>query len=77
MVWIGRIVHLYVALASRRVCEQRPHGRLGRVIDAARLALTFGLATASFYLIELPIRERRRLDAFSRACLTTPRSLRS
>ena len=61
MVWIGRISYgLYlwhwpidVFVSSART------GLAGVPLTVLRLTVTFAIATASFYLVELPIRERR------------------
>ena len=61
MQWIGRVSYgLY--LWHWPVCvflTPASTGLAGWEVDIARLALTFGLATVSFYVVEQPIRQRR------------------
>jgi peptidoglycan/LPS O-acetylase OafA/YrhL len=62
LVWIGRLsygLYLFHWPIITWVVPSRVHLH-GLPLNALRLALTFLLATLSFYLVELPIRERRR-----------------
>jgi peptidoglycan/LPS O-acetylase OafA/YrhL len=61
LAWIGRLSYglylfhwpIIVWLVPTRVPLE------GRALDAARVALTFAAAITSYYLVELPVRERR------------------
>ena len=63
--WIGRISYglylwhwpIYLVVTPDRV------GLEGIALFCVRLAFTFGLASASFYLVEMPIRSGRRLGS--------------
>jgi hypothetical protein len=61
MQWVGRISYgLYLWHWPVVVFVTTSTTRLpGSVVDGARVALTFGLATLSFYVVEQPIRQKR------------------
>jgi peptidoglycan/LPS O-acetylase OafA/YrhL len=61
LVWVGRISYgLYLwHWPVIVICTPDRTGLDGWELTIVRLALTFGISTLSFYLLELPIRERR------------------
>ena len=67
--WIGSISYgLYLWHWPVVVYLNTPRtGLSGFALDAARIATTFAVATASYYLIELPVRQRRLSRASMRA----------
>jgi len=63
LAWIGRLsygIYLFHWPLIVLLVPTRLHGLHGLPLNLVRLAATFAAATVSFYLVELPIRERRR-----------------
>jgi len=75
LAWIGRLsygLYLFHWPIIVWLVPTRVHLH-GLTLDALRLALTFSAATASYYLIELPVRERRALRLVRRRVALRPR----